>query len=144
MTDKTTIHPTASEAVLRELTERLLGTRARDRAELEQIHRELLAADPEYHRYDRVQQVLDYLELPYKVLSCRMLAMLSLRADHVVIVNCPGRFTGDGIEKLRRFVAAGGTLITTDWALETTIVRAFPGACCASSSARPSASTAPP
>jgi hypothetical protein len=43
-----------------------------------------------------------------------------------VIVNCPGQFDEAGIEALRRFVIGGGTLITTDWALKTTLMPAFP------------------
>jgi hypothetical protein len=77
--------------------------------------------------YDRVQQVLDYLQLPYRVLPCQVVAGLPLRADQVLIVNCPGRFDAGELEAIRRFVARGGTLVTTDWALETTVQRAFPG-----------------
>jgi hypothetical protein len=78
-------------------------------------------------QYDRVQQVLEYLALPYQTLPCQVVETLPLRADQVLIVNCPGQFTPDGLEAVRRFVAAGGTLITTDWALQTTVQRAFPG-----------------
>lgn len=77
--------------------------------------------------FDRVQQVLDHLELPYRTLPCQVLESVPLRADQVVIVNCPGRFSTEGLEAIRAFVAAGGTLISTDWALETTVQRAFPG-----------------
>lgn len=78
-------------------------------------------------QYDKVQQVLDHLQLPYRTLPCPVLEGLPLRADQVVIVNCPGNFTPSGLEAVRRFVARGGTLISTDWALETTVQRAFPG-----------------
>ncbi len=77
--------------------------------------------------YDKVQQVLDALQLGYRTLPCKVLETLPLRADQVVIINCPGGFTTDGLEKIRRFVLSGGTLVTTDWALETTVQRAFPG-----------------
>jgi hypothetical protein len=77
--------------------------------------------------YDKVQQVLDHLSLPYETLPCQKVAGLPLRADQVLIINCPGRFTPEGLEAIRLFVARGGTLITTDWALETTLQRAFPG-----------------
>lgn len=77
--------------------------------------------------YDKVQQVLDHLQLPYQTLPCQVVETLPLRADQVLVVNCPGRFSPAGLEALRRFVATGGTLITTDWALETTVQRAFPG-----------------
>jgi hypothetical protein len=78
-------------------------------------------------QYDRVQQVLDHLQLPYQTLPCQVVDGLPLRADQVLIVNCPGSFTAAGLETVRRFVAAGGTLITTDWALQTTLQQAFPG-----------------
>jgi hypothetical protein len=77
--------------------------------------------------YDKVQQVLDHLQLPYQTMPCAMVETLPLRVDQVVIVNCPGKFSADGLEKLRRFVAGGGTLVTTDWALLTTVQAAFPG-----------------
>jgi hypothetical protein len=78
-------------------------------------------------QFDKVQQVLDHLQLPYQTLPCQIVEGLPLRADQVLIVNCPGQFTAAGLEALRRFVARGGTLITTDWALDTTVQRAFPG-----------------
>src|SRR5262249_31340969 len=39
--------------------------------------------------YDRVQQVLDHLEVPYRTLPCQVLESVPLRADQVVIINCP-------------------------------------------------------
>jgi hypothetical protein len=77
--------------------------------------------------YDKVQQVLDHLQLPYQALPCQIVDDLALRADQVLIVNCPGSFSARGIENIRKFVAAGGTLVTTDWALQTTVQLAFPG-----------------
>src|SRR5262249_23928160 len=77
--------------------------------------------------YDKVQQVLDHLQLPYQAQPCQVLDGLPLRADQVLIVNCPGKFSAAGLEALRRFVAAGGTLVTTDWALQTTVQAASPG-----------------
>jgi hypothetical protein len=78
-------------------------------------------------QYDKVQQVLDHLQLPYQTLPCQAVAQLPLRADQVLIVNCPGSFDLASVEALRRFVAAGGTLVSTDWALLTLVQRAFPG-----------------
>jgi hypothetical protein len=77
--------------------------------------------------FDKVQQVLDHLQLPYQTLPCGVVERLPLRADQVLIINCPGQFESAGLEAIRQFVARGGTLITTDWALETTVQRAFPG-----------------
>jgi hypothetical protein len=77
--------------------------------------------------YDKVQQVLDHLQLPYRTTPCNVVHELPLRADCVLIVNCPGQFTAEDLEAIRRFVLVGGTLITTDWALQTTVEPAFPG-----------------
>jgi hypothetical protein len=78
-------------------------------------------------QYDKVQQVLDHLQLPYQTLPCAIVETLPLRADQVLIINCPGQFSQAALEAIRLFVARGGSLITTDWALETTVQRAFPG-----------------
>lgn len=77
--------------------------------------------------YDKVQQVLDYLELPYQTMPCKIVNQLAYRADQVLIVNCPGQFDAEGIAALRNFVKVGGTLITTDWALKEVLEKAFPG-----------------
>lgn len=79
--------------------------------------------------YDKVQQVLDALGMTYRTLPCQVVHKLPLRADQVLIVNCPGRFAPPGIAAIRRFVVNGGTLITTDWALATTLQLAFPELC---------------
>src|SRR5262249_49564838 len=78
-------------------------------------------------QYDKVQQVLDHLQLPYRTLPCGVVEDLPLRADQVLIVNCPGQFSPAGLEAVRLFVARGGPPITTDCALGTTVQRAFPG-----------------
>lgn len=78
-------------------------------------------------QYDKVQQVLDYLEIPYRLVPCQVVEDLPLRADQVLIVNCPGQFSPAGLAAIERFVRRGGTLITTDWALTTTLARALPG-----------------
>lgn len=78
-------------------------------------------------QYDKVQQVLDYLDIPYRLVPCAIVEDLPLRADQVLIVNCPGQFSAEGIAAIERFVRRGGTLVTTDWALKTTLERATPG-----------------
>lgn len=79
--------------------------------------------------YDKVQQVLDALGLTYRIVPCQIATTLPLRADQVLIVNCPGLFDAEAIEVIHRFVINGGTLITTDWALQTTLQLAFPDTC---------------
>jgi hypothetical protein len=77
--------------------------------------------------YDHVERVLGALDVPYKAVGSGLLRQVRLRPDQMVVVNCPGNLTGPEIVQIRDFVAAGGTLFTTDWALRNVIEPAFPG-----------------
>jgi hypothetical protein len=54
-------------------------------------------------------------------------ARLRLRPDQLVVVNCPGNLDRAALDVVERFVRAGGSLFTTDWALKHVIEPAFPG-----------------
>jgi hypothetical protein len=45
----------------------------------------------------------------------------------VMVINCPGKVPVEALQKIRNFVAGGGFLLSTDWALENVVQRAFPG-----------------
>ena len=77
--------------------------------------------------YDHVERVLGALDVPYQTVGPGLLCQVRLRPDQMVVVNCPGKLTGPEIVQIRDFVAAGGTLFTTDWALRNVIEPAFPG-----------------
>ncbi len=77
--------------------------------------------------YDHVEQVLGALEVPFQVIQQGQLEEVNLRPEQILIVNCPGEMTPGEIARVRDFVAAGGTLFTTDWALGNVIEQAFPG-----------------
>ena len=77
--------------------------------------------------YDHVEQVLGALEVPFQVIQQGHLEEVNLRPEQILIVNCPGEMTSGEIARVRDFVAAGGTLFTTDWALGNVIEQAFPG-----------------
>ena len=77
--------------------------------------------------YDHVERVLGALDVPYQTVEPGLLRQVRLRPDQMVVVNCPGKLTGPEIVQIRDFVAAGGTLFTTDWALRNVIEPAFPG-----------------
>ena len=78
--------------------------------------------------YDRVETVLDVLGLEYRVVRGSELGRMTLTPEQVVFVNCPGSsIQTTGLRRLAAFVHAGGTLVTTDWALKHVIERAFPG-----------------
>ena len=77
--------------------------------------------------YDHVEQVLDALDVPYRTIEPGHLDTLMLRPEQVLVVNCPGEVSPAAIVRIRDFVAAGGTLFTTDWALRHVVEPAFPG-----------------
>ncbi len=77
--------------------------------------------------YDHVEQVLGALEVPYQVVDSGHLDKIALRPEQVLVVNCPGNVSPAAIVRVREFVAAGGTLFTTDWALRNIVEPAFPG-----------------
>ena len=77
--------------------------------------------------YDHVERVLQALEVPYQTVQPGSLARVDLRPEQLLVVNCPGNLTPPEIIKVRDFVAAGGSLFTTDWALRNVIEPAFPG-----------------
>jgi len=77
--------------------------------------------------YDHVESVLGALEVPHVLVQPEHVERLELRPDQLLIVNCPGQVSGAAIARIRRFVEAGGSLFTTDWALKHVIEPAFPG-----------------
>ncbi len=77
--------------------------------------------------YDRVEQVLGALELPYVVIDPTDLPRLELRPDQLLVVNCPGELPERALPLVEGFVRRGGSLLTTDWALRHVIEPAFPG-----------------
>ncbi|MDI9599377.1 MAG: hypothetical protein QM323_07790 [Acidobacteriota bacterium] len=83
--------------------------------------------------YDHVESVLGALDVPHSVIQPGDLDRLRLRPEQLLIVNCPGQVSDAAVVRIRRFVEAGGSLFTTDWALRYVIEPAFPGvlACCA-------------
>ena len=77
--------------------------------------------------YDHVERVLGVLDLPYTALDGASLRRARLRPEQLLVVNCPGTVGKRGIAKIRDFVAEGGSLFTTDWALRNVVEPAFPG-----------------
>ncbi len=77
--------------------------------------------------YDHVESVLSALDIKHSVVSPAQVAGLELNARQLLIVDCPGDLSAAGIERVRKFVNAGGYLYTTDWALTRVVQTAFPG-----------------
>ena len=77
--------------------------------------------------YDHVESVLGALQVPHVLVQPEQVDRLELRPEQLLIVNCPGQVSGAAVARIRRFVEAGGSLFTTDWALKHVIEPAFPG-----------------
>lgn len=77
--------------------------------------------------YDHVELVLDALDMPYTPLAVEQIADVRLRPEQLLIVNCPGNLPAKVLPRIGEFVALGGSLFTTDWALRHVIEPAFPG-----------------
>jgi hypothetical protein len=77
--------------------------------------------------YDRVQDVLNAMELPHMRINPREVDQIKFNPSQVVFINCPGNLSREGIIRIRNFVEEGGFLVTTDWALKNVIEPAFPG-----------------
>ena len=77
--------------------------------------------------YDHVERVLDALELPFTAVDPSQVEHLGLRPEQLLVVNCPGNVSSGAVPVIRNFVAAGGSLFTTDWALRHVIEPASRG-----------------
>jgi hypothetical protein len=76
--------------------------------------------------YDHVELVLDALEMPYTAVDVGSLGRVSLRPEQMLVVNCPGNVSTRDLPRIADFVAGGGSLFTTDWALRHVVEPAFP------------------
>lgn len=77
--------------------------------------------------YDKAQDVLDAMEVTYRLVSAGELGGVALPVDRPVIVNCAGELNPQDIKRISDHVRSGGTLVTTDWALRNLVEQAFPG-----------------
>ncbi|MCU0271131.1 MAG: hypothetical protein MUF83_21165 [Acidimicrobiales bacterium] len=76
---------------------------------------------------DHAETVLSALGVAHRVVRLGQLGHHDLRAVQLLVVNCPGRLWPADIARVRRFVAGGGVLCSTDRALRHVIEPGFPG-----------------
>lgn len=76
--------------------------------------------------YDHIHLVLSSLNLPYSEITQIQLKDIKLEPHQTVFVNCASSFPAEDARRLATFVAEGGQLITTDWALKNILEVAFP------------------
>jgi hypothetical protein len=77
--------------------------------------------------FDHIHLVLDSLKIPYLRVTQEAFQDVPLRPEQTVFVNCSSSFPENGARKLAGFVASGGQMVTTDWALKTVLEVAFSG-----------------
>ncbi len=77
--------------------------------------------------YDHIHLVLKHINMPHVRINHQQLLKAELKPTQTVFVNCASEFPADGARKLAGFVASGGQLITTDWALKNVLEVGFPG-----------------
>lgn len=80
--------------------------------------------------YDHIHLVLEAIGIPFSHVSPQSLLKMDLKPEQTIYVNCPSSFPVEAATKLRAFVEEGGQLITTDWALQHVLEKAFPGTVC--------------
>lgn len=78
-------------------------------------------------KWDDSGHVLRSLGIPHKRVAAGRLGDTNLDEVYVVVVNCAGDLPAEAILSLRRYVGMGGFLLTTDWALDGVLKKAFPG-----------------
>ncbi len=77
-------------------------------------------------QYDKVENVLDLIKVPYVLIQPHEVEKIDLKPDQILIVNCPGQVGEIARDKIKEFVKKGGFLFTTDWALLNILEKIFP------------------
>ena len=75
---------------------------------------------------DHMEQVLTQAKVSFVAVDPSELPALALNGKQVLMVNCTGDMSPEARERVRRFVAAGGFLYTTDHVVRTLIEPLFP------------------
>lgn len=76
--------------------------------------------------YDHVETVLDGLLVPHATVTPKKFDRLKTEAACAILVDCPGYLNGTECQRVRKWVADGGYLFTTDWTLGV-LATMFPG-----------------
>jgi hypothetical protein len=76
---------------------------------------------------DHMEQVMQRAGVKFALVAPDDLPDLPLRWQQILMVNCTGQMSPKSMERVRRFVNAGGMLYTTDHAVHYLIEKIFPG-----------------
>lgn len=78
-------------------------------------------------QWDKGDRTLRNMGIPHRSIRAGALKDIDLSSTKVIVINCAGNVPRESLQKIRDFVARGGYLITTDWALHNFLEKAFPG-----------------
>ena len=78
-------------------------------------------------RGDKIESVLDRLDISYRKVQAGQLAKSGLHPQAVLIVGCTGEIHDTDVAVVQWYVRCGGALFTSCWSLTHTTNRAFPG-----------------
>lgn len=78
-------------------------------------------------QYDRIQDLLDGIEIPYRLTGASSLPEAEVHPFSAFFSNCTGEVHGDDAERLAWFVRTGGHLFASCWSLTNTVQAVFPG-----------------
>src|SRR5688500_3050335 len=75
---------------------------------------------------DHIEQVLAAANIRHTLVQPEQVGRLDHNADQILMVNCPGNIPQAGLQRIEKFVRAGGLLYTTDWALLNVVQKICP------------------
>ncbi len=75
--------------------------------------------------YDKIERVLEGLGVPYRFVAPSQIQERMLHGAMGVFVNCCNQFPTSRADLLGEWVASGGFMMSTDWALMRVVERAF-------------------
>jgi hypothetical protein len=78
-------------------------------------------------KWDDCGHVIRSFGLPFTKITANNLATTDLSATRILVVNCGCILNESALKKLQEFVDGGGYLLSTDWALDSCLQKAFPG-----------------
>lgn len=78
-------------------------------------------------KWDDCGHILRNFGLPFTKITQDKLVQTDLSGSKILVINCGCELSEASIQCVRQFVAKGGYLLSTDWALDSCLKRAFPG-----------------
>lgn len=78
-------------------------------------------------QWDKADRTLKNLGIQHTTIGAGQLNQIGLSRTKVLVINCAGTLNRGSLQAIRDFVAQGGYLLTTDWALDNMLKQTFPG-----------------